>query len=138
MGNHLFCYGVHQLKKAYGGFTIILEIKNTGVDCLISNHAHNVQRLLNKRVESLLHQTANIVVDILTGFSKVFAELLNTESQQRRSTARRGIHYLSSFLKLSDYVIWKVSVWLNRSLVAREEKAIMHPDRALFAVVALG
>jgi len=56
---------------------------------IVANDADDIQRLLNLLVLSLLHKRANIIIDVPTLGAKIYAELLQGQTQQRSCASRR-------------------------------------------------
>ena len=135
VGDHLCGDGVYNIEEVQRDFLIVLQIDHSRMYCLVPNHADYVKRLLDKRIQPLLDQAGNVIVDVLTPLSEVFAEFLDAEAQKRCGSARRCIDYLSGLLKIPDNVIGKVGIWLRSCFDHREQKPCVDPHRYLLAVV---
>jgi len=56
---------------------------------IVANDADDIQRLLNLLVLSLLHKRANIIIDVPALGAKMYAGLLQGQTQQRSCASRR-------------------------------------------------
>lgn len=48
---------------------------------IIPNHAHNIESLLNTRVQALFDQASYIIILVLSTFTQFYEKLLNTQAQ---------------------------------------------------------
>jgi hypothetical protein len=53
----------------------------------VTRHADNIEGLLDSYGQSLAHECGNVVVDVLTFFAKLLADLLYAQAQERQRHA---------------------------------------------------
>jgi len=67
----------------------LVHVDLTWVNSVVSSNSHNIERLLNSLWKTFLYELANIVVDIVPGFTEFPAQMLNGESKQSGRTSWR-------------------------------------------------
>ena len=59
----------------------------TRMHCVVTNYAHSVEGLLNAHIEPVCHEATNVIVDILSGLTQLFAQFLDGQSNERRGSS---------------------------------------------------
>src|SRR5262249_37896432 len=91
---------IHEVEQRECCLLVVLQIDSAGMYCVVTNHPHHVERLLNFYFESLLNQFHDISVQIVAGLTELLHELLDT---QARKGSRGALNWEKTALERARY-----------------------------------
>jgi hypothetical protein len=128
---------IDEIKQCRCRIPIIRKVHLAGMHRFVSDHPHDIQRLLHAHIQSLGYQARNIGVDILSRFPKMNAKLLNAEPQQGGRSPWGKVQDTSGLVEIPSNIIWQIRVGLDLVAVRRIKDGVVMPDCGPSAAIAL-
>lgn len=76
LANHDFDYQIDQTKQFLSRGAIVTQVDLTGVDCVVADDSNNIEGILHSRIEALLCERPDILVEISSFLAEVSTEFL--------------------------------------------------------------
>lgn len=76
LGYHDISDKVDQPEELFSRSPVVAQVDLTGVDCLVSDYADNIESLLNAHIQAFFDQSSNICINVLALFPELLAKLL--------------------------------------------------------------